>query len=85
MGAILGILPMLQTALGIIGTFRGSAQLAKATGYVQDAVGVVNVLTPLVTAFGGGQEVTEADVRKALAGMHGALADFDAEIAKKGG
>lgn len=83
MGAILSIIPMINTALGVIGAFKGSAQVAKATGYVQDAVSVVTALTPLVTSFGAGNEVTEADVRAALAGMDKALADFDALIAAK--
>lgn len=85
MTAILSILPMIQTALGVIGSFTGSAKLAKTTGYIQEAVGVVTALTPLVTQFGSGKEVTPEDVRAALAGKDAALAAFDAEIAKQGG
>lgn len=85
MGAILSIVPLIQTALGVIATFKGSAQVAKTVGYVQDAVGVVNALTPLVTQFGNGQEVTPEDVRAALAGKDAALAEFDKLIAAKEG
>ncbi len=85
MGAILSIIPMLNTALGVIGAFKGSAQAAKVTGYVQDAVSVVTALSPLVTQFGSGKEVTEEDVRAALAGMDTALNEFEATIKAKGG
>lgn len=85
MPAILTILPLIQSALGILGQFKGSAAQAKATGYIQDAVGVVTALTPLVQQFTGGKEVTQDDVRAALAGKDKALADLDAEIKKHGG
>lgn len=85
MGAILSILPMLSQAIGVIGSFTGNAQAAKVSGVVQDAVGVVTALTPLVQKFGAGEEVTPDDVRTALAGKDKALADFDAAIKAKGG
>ncbi len=83
MPAILSILPLLNTALGVIGAFNGSAQLAKTTGYVQDAVSVVNALTPLVAQWGDGKDVTDEDVRNALAGKDAALKQFDDLIASK--
>lgn len=79
------ILPMLQSAISIISSFKGTAQAAKLTGYVQDAVGMVTALTPLVQQFGEGKEITEADVRTALAGKDAALATLDDLIAQKGG
>jgi len=79
------MLPIFNTALGVIGAFTGNAQAAKATGYVQDAVAVVTALTPLVQQFAGGQEVTQDQVRAALAGKDAALASFDAAIAAAGG
>ena len=83
MGAILGVTSAIQAALGIIGAFKGGAQVAKVTGAVQDAVSVVTALTPLVKQFGDGQEVTPEDVRAALAGKDAALKAFDDEIAKQ--
>lgn len=83
MGAILSILPMIQSALSVIGQFKGNATLAKTTGYIQDAVGVVTALTPLVQQFGQGKEVTADDVRAALADKDAALAEFDRLIAEK--
>lgn len=85
MAPILSILPLIQSALSVIGSFKGSASLAKTTGYIQEAVGVVTALTPLVQQFGSGAEVTPDDVRAALAGKDKALAEFDELIAKKGG
>ncbi len=84
MGTILSILPLFNTALSVIGAFKGDAQTAKVTGQIQDAVSVVTALTPLVQQWGNGNEVTPDDVRTALAGMHTALADFDALIAQSG-
>lgn len=85
MGAILSVVSMIQTALSVVGAFKGSPQVAKATGYVQDAVSVVNALTPLVNQFTAGHEVTEDDVKAALAGKDAALAVFDDLIHQKGG
>ncbi len=85
MPALLALLPLLNTALGVFGQFKGTAAQAKATGYVQDALSIVNVVTPLVQQFGNGKEITPDQVRAALAGKDKALADFDAEIAKHGG
>ena len=75
--ALLSVIPMISNALSVVAAFNGNANVAKATGYVQDAIGVVNALTPLVTQFGRGEEVTEDDVRAALAGKDAALEDFD--------
>lgn len=83
MGAIVTAISMVQSALGVIGALKGSAQVAKVTGYVQDAVGVVDALTPLITGFGSGKEVTEDDVRQALAGRDAALKALDDLIAAK--
>lgn len=83
MPGILALLPMFQSALSVIGSFKGGPQVAKATGYVQDAVSVVTALTPLVQQWGSGQDVTEDQVRAALAGKDAALAEFDKLIATK--
>lgn len=79
------LIGLINPAMAILGAFTGSAQEAKISGTVQNAVGVVNALTPLVTQFTSGKEVTEADVRDALAGMDGALKNLDDLIAAKGG
>lgn len=83
MPGILALLPMFQSALSIIGSFKGSPQVAKTTGYVQDAVSVVTALTPLVQQWGNGQDVTPEQVKAALAGKDAALAEFDRLIAEK--
>ncbi len=83
MGAILGVTSAIQAALGIIGAFKGNAQVAKITAQVQDAVSVVTALTPIVQSFTSGQEFTLEDVRVALAGKDVALSAFDAEIARQ--
>ena len=85
MPAILTILPILEQALSVVGSFSGNAKVAKVTGYVQDAASVIGALTPLVQQFTQGKEVTEDDVRVALAGMDKALSEFDAAIKAKGG
>lgn len=85
MGAILSAVSMIQTALAVVGSFKGSPQVAKVTGYVQDAVAVVNALTPLVNQFAAGQDITEDDVKAALAGKDAALKMFDDLIKQKGG
>ena len=85
MSPILSVIPLITGALDVIKMFNGNAQVAKATGYVQDAVGIVNALTPLVVQFGRGDEVTEDDVRNALAGKDQALADFNKAIAAASG
>ena len=85
MFSILSILPILQSALAVFGAFKGTAAQAKVSTIVQDALSVVDALTPLVQSFGKGKEVTPAMVKKALAGKEAALAAFDAEIAKHKG
>ncbi len=82
MFSLASIFPVLQSAIGVISSFSGNAQAAKVAAHVQDAVSVVTALTPLVQQFAGGQDVTEAQVRTALAGKDAALAALDAEIAK---
>ena len=76
------ILSLISTAVDVVKSFNGSAAVAKATGYVQEAVGVISALTPLVQQFGNGKEVTLEDVRAALAGKDAALATLDEAIAK---
>lgn len=80
---ILAILPLIQSALGVLGAFKGTAVQAQATGYVQDAMSVVTALTPLVQQFTSGKEVTADDLVATLAGMHKSLDDNDALIAEK--
>lgn len=79
------LLPVLQSALNVFGAFEGSAAQAKASAAVQDAVGVIQAVVPLVQSFSAGTEVTEDQVREALAGKAAALAALDAEIARRGG
>ena len=79
------LITLATQAAGVIGSFSGSAAAAKASALVQDAAKVYNAVTPLIQQFTAGQEVTEADVRQALAGMDAALAEFDAAIAAAGG
>jgi hypothetical protein len=82
MNVILGLLPMLNSAIGVFGAFQGTAAQAKMSGTVQDALGVITALTPLVQSFASGTEVTPEQVRVALAGKDAAIAAFDAEIAR---
>ena len=84
MGSLALILPLIQSAIGVLGAFKGSAVEAKATGYVQDATSVITALSPLVDQFANGHEVTPDDVKAALAGKDAALAQLDALIAAKG-
>ena len=77
------VMPLIQSALGIIGAFKGSAQAAKITDGVQDALAVVAALTPLLTQWGSGTQVTADDVRTALAGLDTTLDDFEALAALK--
>ena len=48
MFSILSILPILQSALAVFGAFKGTAAQAKVSAIVQDALSVVDALTPLV-------------------------------------
>jgi len=84
MGTLALLLPLIQSAVGVLGAFKGSAAQAKATGYVQDAVGVITAISPLVDQFANGKEITPDDVKAALAGKDAALAQLDALIAAKG-
>jgi len=87
LNTITGVLGLINPALGLIGSFVGSAatseSVTKITSQVQDAVGVVTALAPIVQQFGNGEEVTPADVQSALDGMDAALATFDKLIAEK--
>lgn len=85
MQALLALLPVFQEAVAVFGAFKGSAAEAKASSILTSAIGVINAATPLFNQFYNGQEVTEADVRAALAGMHRELDLFDAEIKRQGG
>jgi len=77
------ILALITGAMNVITTFKGSAAMAKTTGYVQEAVATIGALAPLVTQWGNGEEVTLEDTRAALAGMNGALSKLDEIIANK--
>lgn len=85
MNVLPAVLPMLTQAIDVVAKFNGPAELAKTTGYVQDAIGVVNALAPLVKQYGRGEEVTTEDVRRALATKDAALREFDRLIEKAGG
>lgn len=83
MGSIFSVVSMIHSALDVVAKFQGGPELALVSGHVQDAVGVVNALTPLVTQYAAGKEITPEDVRTALAGKNSALAEFDRMIAEK--
>lgn len=76
-------LPLLQSALGVIGAFKGTAQQARATGYVQDAVSLIGALYPLLEQFSKGADVTPEQVKAALAGKDEALKQLDDLIASR--
>lgn len=80
---LLSLVSIAQSAMSVIGSFTGQAHAAKLNGQLQDAVSVVNAVTPLINQFASGTEVTEEQVRAALAGKDTALASFDAEIARQ--
>lgn len=78
----LTLIPMLQSAVGVVASFTGTAKQAKISTEIQDAVSVISALTPFVQQFASGVEVSEEDVRAALHSKDAALAALDAEIAK---
>lgn len=82
MNSITALMPILQSAIGVLGAFSGKADIARKSASVQDAIGVVNAVVPLVRQFAQGTEVSADQVRSALAGKDAAIAAFDAEIAK---
>lgn len=84
MNILTTILGLVTPALNVLSAFTGNAQAAKASAVVQDAVGVVTALVPLVQQFGRGDDVTEDDVRTALAGMDTQIAKFDEAIKAAG-
>lgn len=77
------VLTLISGAMSVLTAFKGSASTAKLTGTVTEAIGTISALTPLLSQFGNGQEVTEADVRAALTGKDAALAALDKAIAEK--
>jgi len=77
------ILQLIAGAVQVVQSFDGDAKVAKATGYVTEAVGTIAALTPLVQQWASGVEVTLEDARAALAGKDGALARLDDIIAGK--
>ena len=78
-----GLMPLVQSAAGVIAAFRGDAAAASTDAKIADAVEILQAGADLATAFSRGEEVTPENVRNALAGMDDAIADFDAEIAKQ--
>lgn len=77
------ILQLIAGAVSVVQQFDGGAAMAKATGYVQEAIGTIAALTPLVEKWGSGEEVTLEDARQALAGKDDALKRLDDIIASK--
>lgn len=62
------------------------APLLAAVTAVNDASMIIAALMPLIDGhLNGGKEVTEEDVRQALAGKDAALKRLDELIAQKGG
>lgn len=80
---IKGVLPLIQDATSIIAAFRGDDPTSD--GKLQQAISVLKELFPLIETFGRGEEVTQEDVRVALAEWDDKIADFDAAIARHGG
>lgn len=91
LNTITSLLGMINPALGVIGAFASSfggdvnAKVEKVAGAVQDAANVAGALMPLVQQFANGNDVTDEDVREALAGMDDSLKQLDALIAARGG
>lgn len=79
------LISLIGPAMSVIGAFKGSAVEAKINNQVQDALGVVNAVMPLINQVGSGKEVSPDDVRIALAGKDAAIGAFDELIAQKGG
>ena len=79
------ILPLISGAVQILTQFNGSAKVAAVTPYVAEAVGVITSLAPILQGYANGTEVTEDDVRAALAGKDKALAELDEAIKAAGG
>lgn len=85
MSAILiiqGLMPLLKAAADTIAAFTGNSDAARVDSLFTNATGVVNAVAPLINSFTQGMEVTEDDVRNALAGSDQAIADFDQAIAE---
>lgn len=80
---ITAILELIAGAVSVVKAFDGGPDVAKATDYVQEAIGTIAALTPLVQKWGSGENVTLDDAREALDGMHGALTKLDDIIAGK--
>ena len=88
LNAIAGVIGLINPALSVISAFVGEAnasKVTKITDQVKDAVDVVTALSPFVTAFGEGKDVTPEDVRASLANSAERLATFDELISQKGG
>lgn len=85
MTVITGLMPLIKNAADVIQTFTGTAEEARSNSVITDALEIIGATAPLVDSFARGMEVTEEDVRAALAGMDQALDAFDAEIARQGG
>lgn len=83
LAVIQGIVPVLTSALNAIAAFTGSDQAARNSNIITNAVDIIGALGPLVEDFAAGSDVTEEDVRSALAGMDEQLATFDEEIRKR--
>lgn len=77
------ILSLLQPAIDVYGAFKGTAAQARASSVVQDAMGVIQALTPLLTQFSSGTEVTLEDVRASLSGFDSKIDELEALIAAK--
>lgn len=78
---IKGVLPLITAAVDTIQSFSGDDPQSDST--LQNAVEVLGQVFPLIETFANGDEVTQDDVREALAGYDTALSDFDAEILKQ--
>lgn len=72
-----------KRAFDVIAGFSNNASMVKASSAVQDAVNVLNAVTPLVDQFAKGRDITPDDVRIALEREGAALTEFDRVIAEK--
>lgn len=83
LSSLSSLMPVVQSAVGVLAAFKGNASAAKANTAVQDAIEVIGAVVPLVQQFGNGQDVTQAQVDAAFANMDQKLDELDAEIARQ--
>lgn len=83
--AIKSAMPLVARAADTIAQFSGTSDEARGNSLITDALEIIGTLAPIIDSFSRGSAVTLDQVRDSLAGMHQALSDLDAEIARQGG